>query len=150
MDLSCLQGTFVPYCRCVPVHFWKTYFYMYDWECVTAILFVTLYVYIIRLWTCFSRIDCAVGFYMMSIIFMIARSRNLIFYARLCCISTWCHDIHLLRALQQLYIYACHVVYGSVWANGVPMVWHHGKIANYKNGRFYYFHTRTRPYMTIW
>ena len=39
------------------------------------------------------------------------RSWNLIFYARLCCISTWCHDIHLLRALQELYIYVCHAVY---------------------------------------
>ena len=24
--------------------------------------------------------------------------------------STWCHDIHLLRALQELYIYVCHAV----------------------------------------
>ena len=38
-------------------------------------------------------------------------SWNLIFHARLCCISTWCHDIHLLRALQELYIYVCHAVY---------------------------------------
>ena len=33
------------------------------------------------------------------------------FMRNMCCISTWCHDIHLLRALQELYIYACHAVY---------------------------------------
>ena len=38
-------------------------------------------------------------------------SWNLIFHARLCCISTWCHDMHLLRALQELHIYVCHAVY---------------------------------------
>ena len=44
-------------------------------------------------------------------------SWNLIFHARLCCISTWCHDIHLLRAVQELDILCPTVLYISTWCH---------------------------------
>ena len=78
----------------------------------TAVLFVTRFMFILfgvgpASHTSSALLDSTLcQLYSSSV-----RSWNLIFYARLCCNSTWCHDIHLLRALQELYIYVCHAVY---------------------------------------
>ena len=47
-------------------------------------------------------------------------SWNLIFHARLCCISTWCHDINLLWAVQELDILWATVLYISTWCHWRP------------------------------
>ena len=139
----CLQGTFVLYCRCAPVHFWKSFFYMCDWTLHCSIICDTIYVYIIRRWTCFSHVVCTIGFYMMSIIFIeralleldILCASVLYFYVMswhsptTCSPGTlyWCMScsiflydvsgIYILRAVQELDILCPTVLYISTWCH---------------------------------
>ena len=105
-----LQGTFVLYHCCVPVYF-EILSSTCATECYTAVLFVTWFMFILFAVGPASYTSSALlGSTWCQLYSSSVRSWNLIFYARLCCISMWCHDIHLC-ALQELYIYVCHAGY---------------------------------------
>ena len=110
----------------------------------TAVLFCdTIYVYIIRRWTCFSHVVCTIGFYMMSIIFIeralleldISCASVLYFYVMSWHSPTTCspgtlylcmscrvflYDVScicIIRAVQELDILCPTVLYISTWCH---------------------------------
>ena len=105
----CLQGTFVLYRCWVPVYFWKTFFYMCDWTLHCSIICDTICLYYSALDLLLTRLH-----------YWVLHDVNYIHWPSA---PGTCHFMHvcvvflrdvmifLLRALQELYIYACHAVY---------------------------------------